>query len=73
MVVTVGEEDGSDVYLNGVVAEHADTVQEMQMGTAAGTAEMAGGEDGKSVVFYEDMANFMLQNESEIVKVGKFL
>jgi len=73
VVVTVGEEDGSDVYLNGVVAEHADTVPEMQMGTAAGTAEMARGEDGKSVVFYEDMANFMLQNESEIVKVGKFL
>ena len=67
VVVTVGEEEGSVSCLKGVPA-HADTVLEMHTETAGSES----GGDGKVVVFYVVIANFMLQKGSEIVNVGKF-
>jgi hypothetical protein len=65
--VTVGEEEGSLVCLNGLMQE-AEAVLEMQTDNGD---PMAGG-DGKYVVFYVVIAIFNLQKESDIVNVGMF-
>jgi hypothetical protein len=49
--MTVGEVDGSVLYLNGEALPHPFVPVEIQEVTAAGTDATVGGVDGKIVVF----------------------